>query len=148
MVSHLFFYQLTLIVLVWLYVMLQWAWLSDATTAGPTPPPPTPPRRKHSREPKPFAGLTTKPHCDACEHGSDLRPEAPHTPICARISISSPGEPAVMLPLAHPLVGLHCSDRVRRALREAAVVRSSGEAVPLTPSSRPPRHPPSRTRPR
>src|SRR5262249_50473749 len=28
----------------------------------------------------PFAGLTTKPPCDACEHGSDLRPEAPHTP--------------------------------------------------------------------
>jgi len=33
MVSPLFFYQLTLIALVWLYVMLQWAWLSDATTA-------------------------------------------------------------------------------------------------------------------
>ena len=73
MVSHLFFYQLTLIALVWLCVMLQWAWLSDATTAGPTPPPPTPPRRKHLREPKPFAGLTTKPHCDACAHVSAPR---------------------------------------------------------------------------
>src|SRR5262249_45081923 len=80
MVSHLFFYQLTLIALVWLYVMLQWAWLSGATTADPTPSPPTPPRRKHSREPKPFAGLTCKPHCDACEHASDLRSEAPCTP--------------------------------------------------------------------
>src|SRR5215475_5806961 len=80
MVSPLFFYQLTLIALVWLYVMLQWAWLSDATTAGPTPPPPTPPRRQHSREPKPFAGLTSKPHCDACENASDLRSEAPCTP--------------------------------------------------------------------
>jgi len=75
MVSPLFFYQLTLIALVWLYVMLQWAWLSDATTASPTPP-----RRKHSCEPKPFAGLTTKPHCDTCEHASDLRSEAPCTP--------------------------------------------------------------------
>src|SRR5262249_61448187 len=31
----------------------------------------------------------------------------PYARICARISMSSPGEPAVMLPLAHPLVGLH-----------------------------------------
>jgi hypothetical protein len=82
------------------------------------------------------------------EDGQGLVWTGADTPICARISMSSPGEPAVRLPLAHPLVGLHCSDRVCRALREAAVVRSSGEAVPLTPSSRPPRHPPSRTRPR
>src|SRR5262245_43850141 len=80
MVSPLFFYQLTLIALVWLCVMLHWAWLSDATTAGPTPPPPTPPRRKHLREPKPFAGLTRKPHCDACEHTTDSRPQAPSVP--------------------------------------------------------------------
>jgi len=60
--------------------MLQWAWLSDATTASPTPPPLTPPRRKHSCEPKPFAGLICKPHCDACAHASDLRSEAPYTP--------------------------------------------------------------------
>ncbi len=31
MVSHLFFYQLTLIALVWLCVMLQWMWLSFDT---------------------------------------------------------------------------------------------------------------------
>jgi hypothetical protein len=30
MVSHLLFYQLTLIALVWLCVMLHWAWPSDA----------------------------------------------------------------------------------------------------------------------
>jgi hypothetical protein len=42
MVSHLFFYQLTLIVLVWLCVMLQWVWPSDSAAGGPTPlaPPP------------------------------------------------------------------------------------------------------------
>src|SRR5262245_19707735 len=80
MVSPLFFYQLTLIALVWLYVMLQWAWLSDATAASPTPPSPTPPRHKRRCEAKPFAGHTTKPHCDACEHTSDQRSEAPCTP--------------------------------------------------------------------
>jgi hypothetical protein len=36
MVSHLFFYQLTLIALVWLFVMLQWAWPSDSAAACPT----------------------------------------------------------------------------------------------------------------
>ena len=80
MVSHLFFYQLVLVALVWLCLMLQWAWLSDATTAGPTPPPPTPPRRKHLREPKPFAGLTCKPPCDACEHSAAPRPQTPAAP--------------------------------------------------------------------
>jgi IS1 family transposase len=79
MVSHLFFYQLVLIALVWLCVMLQWAWPSAPAAAGPPPElPPLLPKR--TREPKPFAGLTTKPHCDACTHASDLRPEAPSPP--------------------------------------------------------------------
>jgi hypothetical protein len=42
MVSHLFFYQLTLIALVWLCVMLHWVWPSDSAAACPTtlaPPP-------------------------------------------------------------------------------------------------------------
>src|SRR5262245_3038094 len=48
--------------------------------ACPTPPKPPGPRPKRKHEPTPFAGLTTKPPCDACEHASDLRPEAPRTP--------------------------------------------------------------------
>src|SRR5712691_11312262 len=79
MVSHRFFYQLVLIALVWLCVMLQWAWPSDRATAQPTPEP-TPLVPKRHRERKPFAGLTTKPHCDACAHASALRPEAPCSP--------------------------------------------------------------------
>jgi IS1 family transposase len=78
MVSHLLFYQLTLIALVWLCVMLHWAWPSDAPL--PPLPEPTPPVPKRHREPKPFAGLTTKPPCDACEHGTTPRPPAPSTP--------------------------------------------------------------------
>ena len=57
MVSHLFFYQLVLIALVWLCVMLQGAWPSDLATCPPTPEP-TPPEPKRPREHKPFAGLT------------------------------------------------------------------------------------------
>src|SRR5215475_6469117 len=80
MVSHLFFYQLTLIALVWLCLMLQWAWLSDLAAGCPTTPEPPGPRPKRRREPTPFAGLTTKPHCDACEHGSASRPQTPAAP--------------------------------------------------------------------
>src|SRR5438067_4462727 len=80
MVSHLFYYQLVLIALVWLCVMLHWAWPSDPVTVYPMTPEPPGPRPKRHREPTPFAGLTTKPHCDACAHASALRPEAPSPP--------------------------------------------------------------------
>src|SRR5499426_390387 len=80
MVSHLFFYQLGLIALVWLCVILHWVWPSNPATADPTTLAPTPPRPKRRREPKPFAGLTTKPHCDACAHVSAPRPHPPSAP--------------------------------------------------------------------
>lgn len=74
MVSDLFFYQLGLIALVWLCCMLHWVWPSDRLTV-PSPPlaQPTSPLLKRDREPKPFAGLITKPHCDVCAHVSALR---------------------------------------------------------------------------
>src|SRR5712691_4600319 len=80
MVSHLFFYQLVLVALVWLCIMLHWVWPSDPAAVCPTAPEPTPPVPKRHREITPFAGLTTKPPCDACEHASDLRSEAPRPP--------------------------------------------------------------------
>ena len=52
MVPDLFFYQLVLVALVWLCLMLHWAWPSDRVTAQPTPPQPTPPRRTRRCEPK------------------------------------------------------------------------------------------------
>ncbi len=80
MVSDLFFYQLVLVALVWLCVMLQWAWPSDPAAVCPTTPEPPGPRPKRHREPTPFAGLTQKPHCDACEHSGDPRPQSPSSP--------------------------------------------------------------------
>jgi IS1 family transposase/transposase-like protein len=80
MVSHLFFYQLMLIALVWLCVMLHWAWPSDPVAAGPPPLEPPPPRPKRHREPTPFTGLTTKPHCDACASSSAPHPQTPSVP--------------------------------------------------------------------
>ena len=75
MVSDLFFYQLGLIVLVWLCLMLQWVWPSDSAAVCPTTPELPSPVPKRHREPTPFAGLTTKPPCDACEHSTDPRPQ-------------------------------------------------------------------------
>jgi IS1 family transposase/transposase-like protein len=80
MVSHLFFYQLMLIALVWLCVMLHWAWPSAPVAAGPPPLEPPPPRPKRHREPTPFTGLTTKPHCDACASSSAPHPQTPSAP--------------------------------------------------------------------
>jgi hypothetical protein len=80
MVSHLFFYQLTLIALVWLCVLLHWAWPSDSAAACPSTLDPTPPQPKRHREPTPFVGLTTKPHCDACAHNSAPYPQPPASP--------------------------------------------------------------------
>src|SRR3989454_8398298 len=79
MVSHLFFYQLVLVALVWLCVMLQWAWPS-VPAACPTTLDPTPPRPKRHCAPTPFEGFITKPHCDACEHAPAPHPHAPAAP--------------------------------------------------------------------
>ena len=79
MVPTLFFYQLVLVALVWLCVMLHGAWPSGPATCPP-PSEPTPPKPKRHREPTPFAGLTTKPHCDTCEHGTAPCPQAPSPP--------------------------------------------------------------------
>jgi IS1 family transposase len=71
MVSDLFFYQLGLIALVWLCLMLHWLWPSAAADTCPLTPAPPPPKRK--RAPKPFAGLSHKPPCDACAPTTDSR---------------------------------------------------------------------------
>jgi len=80
MLPNLFFYQLVLVALVWLCVMLHWAWPSGCATASVIPSQPTPPRPKRRREPQPFAGVTHKPHCDACAQASAPRSHAPFAP--------------------------------------------------------------------
>src|SRR5262245_23573647 len=77
--SDLFFYQLVLVALMWLCLMLQWAWPSD-NAAYPTTAEPPPPLPKRKHEHKPFAGLTRNPYCDACAHATAPRPQAPAAP--------------------------------------------------------------------
>ena len=77
MVSHLFYYQLALLALIWLFVMLPLSWPRRSE-----PPPPVPatllkPKRKRATAPKAFAGLTHKPHCALCAQQTAENAPAP-----------------------------------------------------------------------
>src|SRR5215831_1738405 len=80
MVSPLFFYQLVFLALLWLCIMLHYRWPSDRAAQRQSPSPPASPPHKRSREPKPFAGLTYRPLCDACEQAVEPRPPSPSAP--------------------------------------------------------------------
>jgi IS1 family transposase/transposase-like protein len=80
MVSHLLFYQLGLIAVVWLFLMLCGLWPSEPTAARPQPPKPLRLPRTRSKEPKPFLGLTHHPSCAACAQGVASRREPPGAP--------------------------------------------------------------------
>jgi IS1 family transposase len=77
MIPHLFYYQLAVLGLLWLWVMLHAAWPSRCATAQGTPVKPILPRRQRSKEPKPFAGLTHRSHCALCEYETTHPPPPP-----------------------------------------------------------------------
>ena len=78
MVSHLFYYQLALLALLWLFLMLHVTWPKRGVTPPPASaqPEPMPPKRTRTHEPKPFEGLTHKPHCALCEQDTS-HPKVP-----------------------------------------------------------------------
>src|SRR5260370_33627586 len=80
MVSHLFFYQLISLGLLWLCVMLHYAWPNECTGEEQRPSKPLPPPRKRSRDPQPFPGLTRKPPCAACAQAHAYAPQPPAGP--------------------------------------------------------------------
>ena len=81
MVSYLFFYQLVLIALVWLFLMLSYGWPGTRTAERQRLSPLAPSPRQRSREPTLFAGLTHKPHCVLCEHAAPHpKPPSPLPP--------------------------------------------------------------------
>jgi hypothetical protein len=78
MVSHLFYYQLALFAILWLFVMLHVTWSEPGLT---TPAVPAQPKRKRSTEPNPFAGLTHKPPCALCDQETgETAPAPPRRP--------------------------------------------------------------------
>jgi hypothetical protein len=66
MVSERFVAEL-LLILLWLYVILAWAWPFTHLLRGRLAPPPTFARRQRSGTSTPFPGLTVKPPCAACK---------------------------------------------------------------------------------
>jgi len=80
MVSHLFFYQLMFLGLLWLCVMLHDAWPNACTGGDQRPSKPLPPPHKRSHDLKPFPGLTRKPLCAACEQAPAHGPQPPGCP--------------------------------------------------------------------
>jgi hypothetical protein len=83
MVSHLVFYQLGLLGLVWVFLMLYGLWPSEPAAARPMPPKPLMPRGKHAKPPQPFPALPRKPCCPAGEQAiavPRLQPSPPPPP--------------------------------------------------------------------
>ena len=79
MVSPLFYYQLALLAILWLFVMLH---VAGSRRGAPIPPPATPLKPKRHRSPAPtaFEGLTHKPHCALCERDTAHPPSPPPVP--------------------------------------------------------------------
>jgi hypothetical protein len=73
MVSPLFYSQLAVLALAWLFVLLPVTGSKPGLLALPMP---APPKRQRSTEPKPFAGLTHRPHCARCAR-EPVPPKAP-----------------------------------------------------------------------
>ena len=82
MVSYHVIYQLVLVALLWLFVVLHLIQSKRPVTAPATPiePEPLKPKRHRSNEPKPFEGLTHKPHCALCERDTVHPPAPPPIP--------------------------------------------------------------------
>ena len=77
MIPHHVYYQLVMLVLLWLCLMLPHLWPSPPGVAHKIPTQSIKSKRKRSREPKPFAGLTHKPHCALCEQQTAENAPAP-----------------------------------------------------------------------
>ena len=77
MAPNLLLYQLLLVTLVLICFLIHVEWPDNPSATSKTSLKPDKPRRKRSKEPKPFTGLIHKPLCEACEKGADSPPKAP-----------------------------------------------------------------------
>jgi IS1 family transposase len=80
-IPHLLYYQLALLLLLWLCIMLPHLWPPSPRGTTTRPADPIPPKPKRSGEPKAFEGLTQKPSCALCEQATgESAPEPPRRP--------------------------------------------------------------------
>jgi len=76
-------YPLAVVGFLWFCILLHYTWLSRDTVSPRLPTAPAPPgcTRKRPSAPKPFAGLTQRPHCAACTHDANHpKPPPPRRP--------------------------------------------------------------------
>jgi IS1 family transposase len=78
--SDLVFSPLALVVLVWLFVILVLVWPSGYGAAWRRPAKPIKTTHTRTRDSQSFAGLTRKPHCEACAQRTEPRQQAPAAP--------------------------------------------------------------------
>ena len=71
---------LLILACLWLGMLVWWAWLKGRSAPLQTTFPFAKPVRTRAKDPKPFAGLTQKPLCDACEQAAELPQPAPSSP--------------------------------------------------------------------
>jgi hypothetical protein len=77
----LLFHALLLLGLLWLCVILIWVWPPRRTATGQADGQfAKRAKTRHTKDPKLFPGLTTKPCCPGCEHAPLLAPPAPLLP--------------------------------------------------------------------
>jgi transposase-like protein len=72
------FHDLLLFGLLWLCVILYWQWTRGRP--GKCQAKPAKQTKRRAKDPKPFPGLTHKPHCAACEHTQESALQAPSCP--------------------------------------------------------------------
>jgi hypothetical protein len=80
MAPNLLWYQLLLVALVLICLLIHVGWPANPSATSKTSLKPDKPRRKRSKDPKPFPGLLHKPLCEACETGANAPPKAPGAP--------------------------------------------------------------------
>ena len=81
MVAPLFDYQRARLALVWLCIMVHLTWPKRSAATTPAPALPIQSKRKRSNEPKPCAGLPTKPPWALCEReAAHPQPAPPGSP--------------------------------------------------------------------
>ena len=79
MIPHLFYYQLIVLGLLWLFVMLSLIWPSPSGPQELRPATPSTTRRPRDKEPQPFGGLPRKPLCALCDQ--DATQPTPPPPV-------------------------------------------------------------------
>jgi IS1 family transposase len=80
MVSDLLFHELLLLALLWLVVLSYWAWSRGHATTNSADHTSAKRATRHAKDPKPFAGLTRRPLCPACEPALESHLPPPSIP--------------------------------------------------------------------